>query len=115
MSYEQKFLFSLLLTLVVEIPVAVFLVKFFYKHREIKISRIVLAGIVSSALTLPYFWFILPAYIPSRNLVIFLGEFLIVFIEAIIYKQFLGLKPSEAFIVSLLANMSSVFLGLVIF
>lgn len=115
MAYEQKFLFSLFLTLIVEIPIAVFLVKYFYKHKEIKISKIAFVGLIASALTLPYFWFLLPSYISNRNLYIFFGEFLIVFIETIIYNQFLRLKLSEAFIMSLIANVGSAFFGSVIF
>lgn len=114
MLYEQKFLFSLLLTLIVEIPIVVFLVKYLYKHEEIKISKIVFAGLIASVLTLPYFWFVLPVYISSRSLYIFIGEVLIIFIEAIIYNQFLKLKLSKALLVSLVANIASTFLGLVI-
>ena len=114
MLYDQKFLFSLLLTLIVEIPIAVFIVKRFYKYKEIKISKIVFAGIIASVLTLPYYWFVLPVYISSRSLYIFIGEVLIIFIEAIIYNQFLKLKLSNALIVSSVANIASIFLGLII-
>ena len=114
MLYEQKFLFSLFLTLIVEIPIALFLVKYLYKHKEIKISKIVFVGIIASALTLPYFWFILPVYVSSRSLYIFIGEILIIFIETIIYNQFLELKLPKAFVVSLVANIASILLGLII-
>ena len=114
MLYEQKFLFSLLLTSIVEIPIAVFLVKYFYKHKEIKISKIVFTGFIASILTLPYFWLILPIYISNRGLYIFIGEASIIFIEAIIYNQFLKLSLPKAFVVSLIANIASIFLGLVI-
>jgi len=112
MIYEQEFLFSLLLTLIVEIPIAVFLVKYLYKHKEIKFSKIVSSSFAASALTLPYFWFVLPAYISNRGVYIFGGEFVIIFIEAIIYNQLLKLKLSEAVIVSLIANIASILLGL---
>ena len=114
MLYEQKFLSSLLLTLIVEIPIAVFFIKYFYKLAEIKISKVVLVGLVASGLTLPYFWFVLPVYILSRSLYIFVGEVLIIFIETIIYNQFLKLKLSKAFVVSFVTNIASIFLGLVI-
>jgi len=113
MLYEQKFLFSLVLTLIVEIPIVVFLVKYLYKHEEIKIYKVVLIGFVASALTMPYFWFVLPAYISDRGVYIFSGEFVIICVEAIIYNQLLKLKLSEAFTVSFIANIASVFLGLV--
>ena len=114
MSYEQKFLFSLLLTLIVEIPTAVIILRYFFKNKEIKISKIVFAGFIASTLTLPYFWLILPIYISNRGLYIFIGEVSIIFIEAIIYNQFLKLKLPKAFVVSLIANIASILLGLTI-
>ena len=114
MSYEQKFLFSLLLTLAVEIPVAILLVKSFYKQKEIKISKIIIVGLIASALTLPYFWFVLPFYVSNRIAYIFFGEGAIVLIEAFVYYQFLQLKFPRAFVVSLVANIVSVVLGLLV-
>ncbi len=112
MSYEHHFLFSLLLTIIIEIPIAIFFIKYLYQQREIKISKIILISFLASALTLPYFWFVLPAYIFERRIYIFSGEILIIFIETIIYKQLLKLKFSEAFTVSLITNIGSIFLGL---
>jgi hypothetical protein len=113
-EYEQFFLFSLLLTLAVEIPVAVLLIKSVFKDKETKILKIVFTGFIASALTLPYFWLILPIYISNRDLYIFIGEASIIFLEAIIYNQFLRLSLPKAFIVSLVANIASIFLGLII-
>lgn len=112
MPYEQKFLFSLLFTLIVEIPIAVFFVKYFYKHKEIKISNIVFVGFIVNALTLPYFWFIFPVYVFDRNIYIIVGESLVILVETIMYNQLLKLKLSESFIVSLAANSLSMLLGL---
>jgi hypothetical protein len=113
MLYEQKFLFSLLLTIISETLVVSLLLKHLYKHREIKISKSIIVSVIASALTMPYLWFVLPAYISDRSTYVFFGETLVVFIEAIVYYQFLKLKFSEAFIMSIIANMSSVFLGLI--
>lgn len=112
MIYEQHFLFSLLVTECVEIPVVAFLVKRLYRYKDIRISKIIAVAFMASALTLPYFWFVLPAFVVSRAVYIFGGESLIIAVEAAIYKQLLGLKLSEAVVVSLAANISSVFLGL---
>lgn len=114
MLYEQKFLLSLLLTLITEIPLSVLLVRIFYKKKEIKISKIIFAGFIASALTLPYFWFVLPFYISNRSVYIFIGEGAIVLLEAFVYYQFLQLKFFKAFIISLIANIVSVLLGLII-
>lgn len=115
MLYEQKFLFSLLLTLIVEIPIAIFLIKFFYKQKDIKISKIIFVGFIASALTLPYFWFVLPAYITDRFLFMLYGEMIIVCTEMVIYYQLLKLKLKRSFIVSLITNIMSILVGLIFF
>ncbi len=114
MLYEQKFLFSLLFTLIIEIPSAFLLIKYFFKDKEIKSSKTVFAGFVASTLTLPYFWLILPIYISNRGLYIFIGEVSIILIEAIIYNQFLKLKLPKSLFVSLIANITSILFGLMI-
>lgn len=114
MIYERTFLFALLLTLLIEIPVVFIGIKFFYKQKVIKNEKIILAGLIASVLTLPYFWFVMPSYISSRGVYIFLGESLIILIEAIIYNQLLKLKFFKAFIISLSANIASILLGLMV-
>lgn len=114
MPYEQKFLLSLLLTLVVETSLVFYFLKYICKSEEIKSSKIIFTGLAASALTMPYFWFVLPFYVSDRIPYIFLGEGLIVFIEAIIYKQFLQLGFLRAIVTSLIANVVSAALGLII-
>jgi hypothetical protein len=111
MSYEQDFLISLLITLAIEIPVAIVIIRFLYKHKDIRIPAIVFTGLLATSLTLPYLWFILPIYNFNKNVYVILGEILVMIVEAIIYKQLLKIKWSEAIITSLLANLSSVTLG----
>jgi hypothetical protein len=114
LTYEQQFPFALLLTLIIEIPIAIIVIKALYKRREINTSKIILVGAIASALTLPYLWFILPAFIPNRVLYIWLGEASVVLIEAIIYNRLLKLKVVDAAVVSLIANVASVLVGLVL-
>ena len=113
MIYEQKFLLSLLLTLAIEIPTALLLIKYFYQQK-METSKIVFVGLIASALTLPYFWFILPFYVSSWIVCVVIGEGLIALIEAFIYFKFLQLKFSQALTVSLIANSASIVLGLLI-
>jgi len=115
MLYEQKFLFSLLFTSIVEIPIVIFLVRSFYKQKDIKISKIIFVGFITSALTLPYFWFVLPAYITDRLLFMLYGEIIIICIEMVIYNQLLKLKLIRSFAVSLITNSMSILAGLIFF
>jgi len=103
---------SLAVTECVEVPIVALLVKGYYKYSEIRLLRIVAVAFTASALTLPYLWFVLPAFVMSRAVYIFGGEFLIIAAEAVIYNRLLGLKPREAAVASLAANVSSALLGL---
>ena len=114
MIYEFLFVKALLLTWVTEITVAIVLLKIVFFHKDISSVKIVSTGVLVSALTLPYFWFILPAFVTNRVLYIVGGEILIIIIEALIYRQLLLLKNKEAFAVSLLANVVSIFFGLIL-
>jgi len=114
MLYEQKFLLSLFLTLIIEVPVVFVLVRYFFKYKDIKTPTIIYVGVLATALTIPYLWFVLPAFIFSRITYLILGEFLVILVETFIYKQFLELKLPKAFVVSLIANVASILLGLMI-
>ncbi len=114
MLFETKFLISLFITLIIEVPILLFLIKFFYKIKKIPLKKIISVGIISSALTLPYLWFVFPPYILS-NYYIYIGEILILCIEAYIYNQFLELKISKSFLISFICNIISFVIGLIIF
>ena len=112
MIYEQLFLYALLITLISEVFVVFFILR--YKYKNYNNSDIVFAGIISSTLTLPYFWFILPEFITDRIIYIIVGESAIILIEAFIYFYLLKLKFSQALIVSLIANIASILIGLIV-
>jgi hypothetical protein len=111
MLYEQKFLLSLFLTLVAEVPVLFLFVKYIYKYTNIKTPIILFVGVLASALTLPYLWFILPAFVFDRTLYILLGETIVILVETFIYFKLLKLNLRNAFICSLIANLVSIILG----
>lgn len=112
MSYEQSFIASLAITLLVEIPVVFLLVKYVYKKVDKK--GIIFAGIVASALTLPYLWFILPFYLSDRMIYLICGELMVVFVEAFAYSRLLTLNFRQALLVSFVANLVSVVVGVII-
>ncbi len=111
MPLEQKFLFSLCLTLIIEIPTILLLAVYLGWHKKVKIFEIISSGLLASVVTLPYFWFVLPAYISNRNAYILVGESAIIFTETMLYQQLLRIKISQAFFMSLIANISSIVLG----
>lgn len=115
MLYEQKFLLALFFTLISEVPVLFFLVKYFLKYKDLKIPTIIFVGILVSSLTLPYLWFIFPAFVVDRITYLIVGESLVVLVEAIIYFKLLKLKLLDSFIVSMIANIASIILGYLIY
>ena len=111
MIYETKFLISLLLTLVVEVPIVVILSKFFKIKK--KMFRIIFAAIISSTLTIPYLWFIFPLFIEA-SYYIYIGEIIVFIAESVIYWQLLEVKFWKAAFISLVANLTSVLIGLLV-
>ncbi|MDD4409528.1 MAG: hypothetical protein PHW52_02620 [Candidatus Pacebacteria bacterium] len=114
MEYEEAFLFSLFLTVLTETPVVFLIMRYLYKDKVIKTSKVVAVSFLASALTLPYLWFVLPRFIPDWNIYFILGESLVIVIESLVYFHLFRLKPLNAFILSLLANAVSMSLGLFI-
>jgi hypothetical protein len=114
MLYQTKFLISLLVTLIIEISVLFLILRFSYKNKKISTKKIISVGIIASALTLPYLWFVLSPYLLS-NYYIYFGEVFVFLIEALIYNQILNLKFKNALLVSLVCNIFSFVIGLIIF
>ena len=114
MIYEYEFLFSLLLTIIVETLVLFFVVKYFFKLKRISNSLLIFLGIFCSFATLPYLWFIFPLFLETRNIFILFGEFLVVLIESIIYYFVLKVGWKKAVVLSLVCNLASFLVGLFI-
>ncbi len=114
MIYETKFLLSLILTLIIEIPILIIFLKYKIKLKNISIKKIIITGIIASTLTLPYLWFVLLAYLPSTYYLL-VGEIFVIIIESLIYHSLLKLKLHKAFYVSLVANILSILVGILIF
>jgi len=114
MLYQTKFLISLFVTLIIEIPVLFLMLRFFYKNKKISVRKIISVGFFASALTLPYLWFVLSPYILS-NYYIYFGEVFIFLVEALIFNQLLELNFKKSLFVSFVCNFVSFVIGLIIF
>jgi hypothetical protein len=106
MIYENIFLLALALTLAIEIPTAVLLLK------DLARRDVALTAFTASFATLPYLWFVLPNYIVSAHYLL-IGEVFVIAFEAAVYNQFLktGIRPALA--VSAIANTASFLAGMV--
>lgn len=116
MSYEKLFLIALGVTILCESIVVLALVRWLWRIKPAAIpTRICLgAGLLASAATLPYLWFVLPALMRAFLLRTIVGELGVVVAEALIYAMVLHLSLGRSLLVSAAANACSIAVGLVI-
>ena len=116
MIYEVQFLIALFLTVLIETITLFIVIRYLFKINNKKIGNIILIflGIFCSTCTLPYLWFVLPAFIQNFYVLALIGEPAVFIIEAIIYYFVLNLGIKKSLIVSLLCNLMSFLIGLLI-
>ncbi len=103
-------------TVVVETAVILALIRLLYKLPPSRLgwTRCLFAGFYASFATIPYLWFVLPAYISSYLPCILAGEIGAFVLEAIAYVFFLNLPLRRAAVLSFIANISSIVVGLIV-
>jgi hypothetical protein len=111
MLYETHFLLSLCVTWVIEIPLLFLLVRYIVKANDLSAAWIAGTGLLASALTLPYLWFVLPPYIDAAYYPL-IGELLVIAGEAAVFFLLLRVKPVSAVFLSLVVNVSSFGIGM---
>lgn len=110
---EKAFLFALAATIAVESAALLILLKLALKT-DINSGRIVFVGTLASSLTLPYVWFIFPAFIRNMASYHMISELFVVLIEAILFAKLLKIGYRKAGLVSFISNMASYGLTFVI-
>ncbi|MBN1758116.1 MAG: hypothetical protein JW863_07360 [Chitinispirillaceae bacterium] len=117
MQYETRFLIALLLTTAVETAVIVTAALSipFIRTEKPPLPYLIGAGIVPSALTLPYFWLVLPAYMKGYLPRIITGECGIFLIETVLILLLTRLPLRYCALLSFLANGASILAGRIIF
>jgi hypothetical protein len=113
MSYGFFFFISLLLTLVVEIPALFILAKYLLKVK-VPAREILCWGFFVNLFSFPYLWFVFPLFISSHNFIM-IGETLVVLMESIILLKVLKINFKNAIILSLIVNVASYLIGLIVF
>jgi hypothetical protein len=113
MSYGLLFFFSLLFTISIEIVVLLFVIKKIFKI-EVKTKEIFYWGLFVNLFSLPYLWFVFPFFISPDNYVL-IGEILIILIESLILLKVLRIKFKKVVFLSIIANITSYLVGLMIF
>lgn len=115
MEYETLFLRALAVTVALETAALLLLRPWLLRGRPVPIRRLLAAGLLCSAATLPYLWFLLPAWIKDRQALMAAGEIGVVLAEAGMLAVLLPVGAGRAFALSFSANLVSFLLGLWIF
>jgi hypothetical protein len=115
-SFELRFLISLVITVAVETAVIIGCIRFLFKipSLQLPLRRCLFAGFFASFATLPYLWFVLPAFVHPYPLQVTAGEAGVFIIEAVAYLFLLNLPFRKTAILSFLANLASIIVGLIV-
>lgn len=111
MLFETHFLVALCETWLVEVPLLFLLVRYIIKANDLSVARIVGTGLLATALTLPYLWFVLPPYVNAAYYPL-IGEAMVIAVEAVVFFLLLRVKPATAVFLSLVVNASSFAIGM---
>ncbi len=76
-----------------------------------KTGRVLAIGVLCSSATLPYLWFILPAWTHNPNVLMAIGEPAVTSVEAGIMMLALPAKPARALALSFACNLISFLAG----
>lgn len=115
-SLEARFLVALAVTVVVETAVLVALVRLLVKAQAGRpgLARCLFAGFFASFATLPYLWFVLPAFVRPYGVLVATGEAGVVIVEATAYVFLLDLPFRTTLVLSLCANLASIAVGFLV-
>lgn len=115
-AYEFTFLKALTLTTVIELPVLIALTRFVFRISNDRLpwSRLIGAGLFCSFATLPYLWFVLPAWIHTRMQLMIIGELSVAAVETVFYQQLLPVPIGKALLLSVGCNLASFVVGLLV-
>ncbi len=108
-AYEYRFLQAFALTLLIELPVFLFLHSKLAR-RAAPLTTLLVVGACASALTLPYVWFVFPAFLQGLPYVV-LSEAFAVAAEAVLYAAWLRLAPARSLALSVACNVASYLVG----
>lgn len=111
--YEVTFLYALMMTVSIETAILFLLMRFCFGYTKEKLSNstLIYTGVLASTATLPYLWFVLPAFIHSRLQLIVYGEMGVIVFESVVYLKYLKLKWQLALLLSIICNLSSMIMG----
>ena len=109
MLYETLFLQSLVFTWIVEIPLLFVAVRYILKSNK-SVWDIIMTGILMTALTLPYLWFVMPPFL-DMSWYPLNGEIIVILVESAVIWYLLRIKLLYSVVLSAFVNAVSYLLG----
>ena len=109
--YEIDFIYSLIITVLIEWVIIYLIVSYFFKIKLTK-SDILVIGVLPSFLTLPYVWFIFPFFFNENyTMYLWVSESFVLIVEMFILSYFLKLTLKNGLLLSFVANLASYYIG----
>ena len=110
-----KFCIAWILTVLIETIILFIIAKLFRKNDKISNSRIILTWILASTVTLPLLRFVVPLFITDEVAYMVIWELLVTIIEIFIIKYWLKVSRWKAILASIICNLCSFLLWLLVF
>ena len=110
-----EFLVLWVVTIIIETIVLFIISKFFRKEDNISNWKLLLIWTLASTITLPLLWAVLPIFIKDYTLYTIVWELLVIFIEIFIIKYWLKIWRWKAILASVICNLVSYVVWLLIF
>ena len=110
-----KFLIAWILTIFIETIVLFFIAKLFRKEDQISNWRLILIWILASTITLPLLRFVFPLFVTDEIVYIVVWELFVTLIEIFVIKYWLKVSRGKAILASILCNLCSYLIWLLIF
>jgi hypothetical protein len=117
MEYETLFIRALIITVLIECLTAAALKRAAAKRLGLSQTypKFLTMVALASCLTLPYVWFVLPAFLPHGIIYAVSAELFAFVVEAIWYSLALQINIKQAAVLSFAANGLSCLAGLLLF
>jgi len=110
-----KFWIAWILTILIETIVLFAIAKLFRKEDKISNKRLILIWILASTITLPLLRFVLPLFVTDETIYMVAWELVVTLIEIFIIKYWLKISRGKAILASVICNLCSFLLWLLVF
>lgn len=118
MARLELFVFSLLISVILETGLILVLLRFWpslNKEAVVNYPKVSLICVGATLVSISWLWWIFPLWMGASVLYLPVGELLVTLFEGMMYKVLLSLKWSGALLLSALANGFSFTVGIMLF